>query len=89
MFEEGRFRNSERCMRLCQFCNMNMIEDEFHFVLVCLAFRDLRRDILHKYYCTWPTTTKFVKLLTSSSTITLQRLAKFVYLAFDHTKALL
>ena len=74
MVQEGRFRNIERRMRLCQFCNMNMVKDEFHFVLVCPAFRDLRKDILPKYYCTRPTTTKFVK---------------FVYLAFKHRKALL
>ena len=76
-------------MRLCQFCNMNMVEDEFHFVLVCPASRDLQKDILPKYYCTWSTTSKFVKCLSSSSTITLQRLAKFVYLAFVRRKALL
>ena len=61
MAEEGIFRNIERRMRLCPFCNMNMVEDEFHFVLVCPAFRDLRKDILPIYYCTWPTTTNFVK----------------------------
>ena len=72
MLEEGRFHNIERRMRLCQFCNMNMVEDEFHFMLVCPAFRDLRKDILSKYYCMWPRTTKFVKL---------------IYLAFKHRKA--
>ena len=45
MVEEGRFRNTEKRMRLCQFYNMNIVEDEFHFVLVCPAFRDLRNDI--------------------------------------------
>ena len=43
MLEEGRFHNIERHIRLCQFCNMNMVEDEFHFVLVCPAFRDLQK----------------------------------------------
>ena len=77
-------------MRLCQFCNMNMLEDEFHFVLVCPAFKDLRKDILPRYYCAWPTKKKVCKMIiSSSSTITLQRLAKFVYLAFEHRKALL
>ena len=51
-----------------------MVEDEFHFVLVCPAIKDLQKDILPKYYCTWLTTTKFVK---------------FIYLAFGHRKALL
>ena len=61
MVEKGRFRNIERRMSYCQFCNMIKVEDEFHFVLVCPAFRDLQKDILPRYYCTWPTTTKFVK----------------------------
>ena len=43
MLEEGRFHNIERHIRLGQFCNMNMVEDEFHFVFVCPAFRDLQK----------------------------------------------
>ena len=39
MIEEGWYRNIERMQRLCQYCNMNIIEDEFHFLLVCPAYR--------------------------------------------------
>ena len=45
MVEQGRFINVGRCNRICQFCNMNCIEDEYHFLLVCPVYRDLR----HKY----------------------------------------
>ena len=41
MIKEGRYRNIERNNRLCQYCQMNVIEDEFHFLLVCPAYRHL------------------------------------------------
>ena len=88
MVEEERFHNIERSMRSCQFCNMNMEEDEFHFLLVCPTYRNLRNTVLPSYYCRWPTITIFKLLLFNSSKITLQRLAKFVYLAFEHRKSL-
>ena len=31
MIEKGRHLNIERSLRLCQFCNANVIEDEYHF----------------------------------------------------------
>ena len=45
MIEQGRFTNVERCNRIFQFCNMNCIEDEYNFLLVCTCpvYRDLRQ----------------------------------------------
>ena len=45
MIEQGRFINVEKCNSICQFCNMNCIEVEYHLLLVCPVYRDLR----HKY----------------------------------------
>ena len=69
--------------RICTKCNMNVIVDEYHFVLVCPLYRQLRLEILPKYYCRWPTKNKFIRLLTSTSIVLLNKLAKFVYIAFD------
>ena len=44
MIEQGRFNN----VRICQFCNMNCIKDEYHFLLVCPVYRDLRQKYLKK-----------------------------------------
>ena len=33
--ETGRFNNTKLEERLCQICNSNTIEDEFHFLCVC------------------------------------------------------
>ena len=89
LIEDGRYRNIEGNMRLCQFCNMNLMENEFHFLLICPAFRTLRAACLPAYYCSWPTITKFIQLMTDSLSRNIQSLAKYVYLAFEHRKSLL
>ena len=33
--ETGRYHNISRNNRICSLCNMNTLEDEYHFVLVC------------------------------------------------------
>ena len=33
--ERGRFENTEKINRLCIFCNLNIVENEYHFLLVC------------------------------------------------------
>ena len=82
MIEEGRFRKIERNNRLCKQCNMNVIEDEFHFLLVCPTFRQLRCQSLPNYYCHWPTKAKFKSLMTTKQNSTINKLAKFIYNAF-------
>ena len=61
---------------------MNVLENEYHFILVCPYYRELRNTILPKYYCKWPTRQKFVQLLKCQSTIVMSKLAKFTYKAF-------
>lgn len=81
--EEGRYRNVDRQDRICKQCNMKVLENEYHFTLVCPRYHDLRRAILPKYYCNWPTNHKFVGLMKSSQSGVLFKLAKFVYLATE------
>ena len=61
--EIGRYnyKRFERQNRVCRCCNMGMIEDEYHFLLVCLSFSDIRRQCLPSYYSRWPSVTKFKK----------------------------
>ena len=58
--EEGRHRNIPKEQRLCSKCNMNTIENEYHFLLVCPLYRQLRVNYLPKYYCHWPNMAKFI-----------------------------
>ena len=41
MIETGRYENTPREQRICQFCNMGKIEDEYHFLLDCPNYRVL------------------------------------------------
>ena len=81
LIEEGRYRNIERGLRICQFCNLNVVENEYHFLMVCPSYRNLRNSILPKYYCSWPSKNKFIKLLNEKQTGNLKRLGKYLWLA--------
>ena len=79
MVEEGRYRGIERTMRKCSLCSMNVVEDEYHFLLICPAYTDLRKNCLPRYYCRWPTLNKFTKLLNTDQNSVIKKLAKFVH----------
>jgi hypothetical protein len=83
LIERGRYTNLKRHERMCKCCNMNVLENEYHFLLVCPAFLHLRKQFLSPYYCHWPSLNKFVFLLSSVSNITQNKLAKFVYHSFQ------
>ena len=51
--ERGRYVNIPREERLCNCCNMRVIENEYHFLLVCPSYIDIRRQYLSNYYCHW------------------------------------
>ena len=40
--ERGRFDNTPRGHIICPVYNMNAIENEYHFILVCPCYRNLR-----------------------------------------------
>ena len=79
--EEGRSRNIDREQRVCTNCNMNVIENEYHFLLVCPLYSKIRKDCLPKYYCHWPCIRKFKQLINSKQTKLMSAVAKFIFLA--------
>ena len=81
MIEEGRFRNIERNQRFCLKCNMNVVETEYHFLLACPYYIDLRREYLPKYYCSWPNVHKFKMLMNNSQQNVIKKLSQFIYYA--------
>ena len=87
--EEGRYRNIERAERKCLFCSMNSIENEYHFILVCPSYLEIRRNILPSYYCRWPTKQKLKSLLSSDNSSLLNKLAKYVYMANEKRESMI
>jgi len=84
--ETGRYGRSriDRSERTCTVCSnqANEIEDEYHFVLVCERYKDLRNKYIQTYYRQHPSMAKLVALLSSEDTYTLINLGKFVTEAF-------
>ena len=51
----------ERNQRLCNMCNSGEIEDEYHFLIICNAYKDIRVKYINKYYYTKPSVMKFIQ----------------------------
>ena len=50
--ETGRYNNIARENRICKFCNQNAIETEYHFLLCCSAYDQLRNKLCIR--SSWP-----------------------------------
>ena len=76
--ETGRHSGIPRENRKCSVCDLNDIEDEYHFIIICPFYRDLRKDYIPNYYVRRPSMQKFIDLLKSTSVKKLKNLATFV-----------
>ena len=59
-------------------CNLNDVEDEYHFILKCPYYNDLRLQYIKPYFCNRPSVFKLTKLLGSNNTRTLCSLGKYL-----------
>ena len=86
VIERGRYENIDRSERICRYCNGNFVESEYHFLLVCPFYRELRQRYMKLYYCHWPTLNKFEDLMCKHNKNTVLNLSKFIYFAFKSTQ---
>ena len=59
-----------------------MLEDEYHFILECPLYVDLRKTYIVKFYWRRPNVPNFVELLNSENATTNKNLAMYVHKAF-------
>lgn len=81
LIETGRHNGITRENRKCTLCSRNDIEDEFHFVLICPLYHELRMIYIKRYFTHTPSMFKFLELLNSSGK-TLRNLALYINKAF-------
>ena len=79
----GGYHNIDRGNRICKFCNLKARENEYHFLLVCPLYRDIRKQYLTYYYCSWPTINKFETLLSKQNKKVTTNLSKYIYHAMN------
>ena len=78
--ESGRYGNNrlQRQDRLCQLCDTRAIDEEFHFVLKCKAYRKTIQMYIKCYYYKKPNMYKLTELLQSNKTHVLINLCKYI-----------
>ena len=76
--EFGRHRNVERSERKCRLCNLNEIEDEYHFILQCPLYNGIRIKFIKTYYHKRPSVLKLTQLLTSQNNKELSNLGHYL-----------
>ena len=86
--EKGRYRNIDRSERLCKFCNLAVVEDEYHFLLCCEAYRDIRKLYLPNKYINYPSQHKFIILMATQNDILIKSVATYLHYAFKKRKEL-
>ena len=81
--ETGRYARNpiERRERLCVFCDENLVEDEYHFVIECNAYAAIRAKYIKKYYTAKKSMFKFIELFQSPKN-TILNLCKYLIEAF-------
>ena len=61
----------------CTLCNLDALGDEYHYVLICPYFKQIREQYLKAYYYIRPSYVKLEQLFCSSNNTVLLKLAKF------------
>ena len=77
--ESGRWARPLRkpiAERLCFFCNTS--EDEYHFILECSVYNDLRSKYIKAKFWRRPNVLKFIELMTRKNKSDVRKLACFV-----------
>ena len=64
--------------RICPFCPGKQ-EDEFHLLLECSSYQDIRQRYIPRYYLRRPSMLKAIQLINTTSKKLINALSKFVF----------
>ncbi|KAK6178526.1 hypothetical protein SNE40_013301 [Patella caerulea] len=81
--ETGRYNSVAKNKRLCKFCDNDDVEDEYHFVLICKKYKDIRCKYIKPYYRINPSVYTFIQLLTVHNIKELTNLGKYLSITFE------
>ena len=80
--EAGRWVRPNRVAvdeRKCTFCQT--IEDEYHFVIECALYSQLRKQYIPRYFWNRPSMFKFTELINTTNVNTVRKLSIYIYKA--------
>jgi hypothetical protein len=87
--ESGKHRSIPRGGRICTLCNKVDLEDEYHFIIICPVYTDLRCKYIKKYFVNKPSMYKFTQLLQSEKLCDLKNLALYIIESFKLRNSLI
>ena len=87
--ERGRYRNIPRHERLCKLCDKDVVEDEYHFLLCCEFYKDLRCVYIPEKYRSPCTMHKFKILMSTRNENLIRNIATYLFHAFNVRKTFL
>ena len=83
MVETGRHNEMNYETRICKLCSLSKVEDEFHFIMECPFYCNLRRKYLPTLMETTLTLEAFYNLFCMPKEV-ITDLSKFIHYAFKH-----
>lgn len=95
--ETGRYVNSKERLnpedRICNNCNLKLCEDEFHFIVICPNYSDIRKNMIDNIVSKHPSISQldndrlYIWLMSNLNSYVITALAKFVTEAFKHRQS--
>ena len=93
MIEKGRHQKIDRSLRFCPLClkrNAYVVEDEFHFFLICPTYTQIRNIYFKpEWLRSIVTPFTFYSIMSNTETSSLLLIAKYLVSAFKHRNELL
>lgn len=86
--EYGRYSNIHRDQRFCKLCK-NVVETEYHFLLKCPFYSNIRKTYLPKKYYENATFNNCIILMRTKNENLLRDIAMYIYFAMQHRNTLL
>ena len=78
-----RYENVPRDQRICTLCDKHDIGDEYHYILKCPSFNELRHELLPSYCWVRPNILKLQRLLNDKNVDSMKKLAIFILHVFE------
>ena len=76
--EKGRYNNTPFADRLCKICNLDQVENELHFILICPMFDDMRRRYIAIDSVTTPNVDNFYGIMSNRNELVVKHLASYI-----------
>ena len=70
----------------CTLCDLNVVGDEYHYLLICPYFTQSRENHMKNYFYGRPTSLKFEQLLTNTNLKTQSKLSRFTSIILNKFK---